>query len=158
MLPGFLPFYKEFYCHMKRILPIIAVILVVLSLFTACGSDASQYSDINSQLIGTWKLVDDTDGEKYGVLLCFKEDGTMLYGFDWSDFEDEASPDADNNILADALDTLGKNVKFTYSIENPSLIKVTSKIFILKSQDEVEFSIYKDSLTFNGHLYKRVKS
>ena len=141
---------------MKRILSILIIMVLVLSTLTACAPKDKQYPEILSQLTGVWKLADDTDGGKYGVLISFNKDHTMLYGFDWSDFDDKASPDISDNTLTNAIESLGNTVSFSFSIENPSLIKVKSRVLVITTYDEIEFSIYKDSLTFNGYLYKRV--
>jgi len=130
---------------MKKAIAITVIFLLIISLVGCAGNE--------KKIVGAWQLTND-NGSQYGMALVFSEDGTLSYGVESLDLDEKVNKEAIESALA-SLSSL-YNVKYEV-IDNDTIKLSTSALFGFIAKDtEVTYELKKDTLTFDGSVYKRV--
>ena len=133
---------------MKKLLALLLALLMLASL-CACGGN-------KKDIVGVWQIIDVESATEYGVGIEFTKDGKMRYGVT-EDMLDDLGSDAD--AWEDAMAGLEYLMTIEYKVKNDTEMEITMKALfgLAKEKVTVEYELDKDTLTFDGAVYQRVK-
>ena len=133
----------------KKLLALALVFLLILSL-CACGGNNKK------KIVGMWQIVDVDSATEYGVGIEFTKDGTLRYGLTADMLEGLGT---DSDAWEEAMSGLSYLMSIEYKIKSDTEMEITMKALLglAKEKVTVEYELDKDTLVFDGSVYRRVK-